>query len=215
MASGPHEMLPFARLLVLLAALGTGLPAPAVEPGSTEATLPSPSHWYLGLGLAAHRLDNDHPSLGSQGGGGFLALAGFTLGALWRLEASVSGGSVSADATCDPTVPESCTIYYPADSAQYANLLFLVRRDFPREGGWRPWVAVGLGSHYYDWSTYFYSVGGSGPVLQAGIEWPVQGRWSLRVDLTHATYKGDDKYDYGPYKGSTTQLGTAVVYSFR
>lgn len=207
-----------APLFLASAVLLTGSPSLAQEVSSTSAENVLHSHWYLGAGVAQLELDNDHPSIGNRNGSGAYVVGGYQRYDRLSFELSSASTSISVAATCDPNLPQTCQApYYPEDSAEYYNLLMVIRLGFPLQNypHLQPWVATGFAYHYYSWDTFWYYVDGSAPFFGAGLDVTLGKRWDLRLEVSHTRYDGSDSYGSGSYRGSTRQFDAALIYNFR
>jgi len=201
-----------AVLLIVVAGACYALDAESRASDTTQGS------WYLGGGFAQLGLDNNHPSLGGHSGSGLYLLIGADNGGSWHFEASTAVVNVSTDSTCaDPVAPSCTTLYYPEDSAEYFDLLLMLRYDLNLSGTGQlqPWLGLGLGYHYYNWDTYYYQVEGLGPTFAEGIDLPIEDNWNLRLDASYSRYSGNDNYGDGSFEGTTRQIGAAIVYTFR
>lgn len=164
--------------------------------------------FYIGGGISSIRLSSEHPSINDQSGTGYQVFAG-TKYVNWGIELAATGGLTF---NTEPTPG----IYYPEDSAEYAVLDLGLKRYFRPQGyaELSPWIGAGLGLHFTDWSTYFYSVSGIGYSLTAGVDLQMDPDWFVRGGMVYHDFKTDDTYGYGPYNDTATQINLAIIYLF-
>lgn len=173
---------------------------------------------YFGAGIAQLSLDNDHPSIGGKSATGPYFLGGVQIFERLSFELSAARTGISVGPTCDPSQPQICQlIYYPANSAEYFNLLMGIRLGFPLKNypNLQPWIATGLAYHYYSWDTFRYFVDGSAPFFGAGLDIRVGERWNIQLEVNHTHYDSADNYGGAGFSSSATQYDAALVYSFR
>ncbi len=164
--------------------------------------------FYIGGGISLISLNSEHPSINDQNGTGYHLLAG-TKYENWGIELAATGG-LSFNTAPTPG------IYYPEDSAEYGILDLGFKRYFHPKNYTElsPWIGVGLGLHFIDWSTFYYNVTGFGYSISGGIDYQIVPGWFVRGSAVYHDFKSDDTYEYGPYDDTATQVNLIIIYQF-
>ncbi len=107
-------------------------------------------------------------------------------------------------------------IYYPDDSAEYGILDLGTKRYFHphKHANLSPWIGAGIGLHFIDWRSYYYTVDDYGYSLSGGIDYQIDPDCFIRGGAVYHDFKSDDTYAYGPYDATATQLNVMIIYLF-
>jgi hypothetical protein len=164
------------------------------------------AEWYLGGAPHYYMVDNDYAAIDGESGAGFHLIIGWR----WQriaLEATMGGATIDAEEISSP--------FYPADSVDYAIFDLTAKYLFRMEANDRliPWIGAGAGIHLVEWSSYVYSLNGSGYSVSAGLD----------VRLFYSCYlTGGFKYhivdgttdDQGTFSGKTMAGSLGLIWVF-
>ena len=170
-----------------------------------------PEGTYLGLGLSQFKLTSDHPSIGSEGGGGYQVVFGRYGISSFSGEIIISGG------LSFPTGPVPSP-FYPEDSAEYGYIMFGGRfhlMDLAHKNI-SPWVGLGWAWHNITWNSYFYSIEGTSITPYAGVD-ILLGDWGglLRVEVKRHSFSASSGWYGGNYDVDVDEFNISFGYLFR
>ncbi len=170
-----------------------------------------PEGTYMGLGLSQFKLTSDHPSIGSEGGGGYQVVFGRYGTPTFSGEIIISGGFSF------PTEPVPSP-YYPEDSAEYSYIMFGGRfhlMDLAQKSV-SPWVGLGWTWHSIGWDSYFYDIDGTSITPYAGVDLLLWGRGGLlRVEVKRHSFGASSGWYGGDYDVDVDEFNISLGYLFR
>ena len=166
---------------------------------------------YVGLGVSSFDMDSEHPSIGTQGGGGYQLIFG-------RYGAQdLSGEIIMSGGLRFPTGPVPDP-YYPEDSAEYGYFMFGGRFHFldPAEHLISPWLGLGWAWHAITWNTYFYEIDGTSLTPYAGVDFLFGDRKGiLRVDLRRHSFNASSGWYGGSHNVRVNEFNLSFGYHFK
>lgn len=170
-----------------------------------------PEGTYVGFGLSQFKLTTDHPSIGSENGGGYQVVFGRYGTSSFSGEIIMSGGlSFPTEPVPDP--------YYPEDSAEYSYIMFGGRfhlMDLALKKV-SPWIGLGWAWHSIGWNSYFYDIDGTSITPYAGVDVLLGGGGGLlRVELRRHSFSASSGWYGGNYDVDVEEFNMSLGYLFR